>query len=175
LLGISEVGEQGFEGANPLDDPAFDESPLFSGDDPGNQIERERSFFTRQAERDALVAEGALEGCRPVCEVSDRQLRQSLMHSAGCLVRHVQVREDFIPAAAMSVAVEEVAHGADARRASFPSCCRHVIRSCVRGQPSPPRRPIERTIRRGLVAPAFAAIAQQAHVGLGRLWTDGAC
>ncbi len=71
-----DVGEERLEREDPLADAALDRRPLVGGQDPRDEVERERSLLAGELERDPGVPERPVAGVAALLEVAPRQRLQ---------------------------------------------------------------------------------------------------
>ena len=98
-----DVVEEHLERLHALLDAALETRPLGSGDDPGNQIEREGPLLTGQRERHALVDERPAEGVGSGGEVGSVRGRERLEDAlvgradGAVAVEHLVERQPVAP------------------------------------------------------------------------------
>ncbi len=104
------VVEESFERTHTLRDTPLDQRPLGRGDDPGDEVERERPLLARVRERDALVAEDAVAGDAPLVEVLLRQRLHMLIERAVVEPRFAFRVEHLVPRVDRLIGVEQITH-----------------------------------------------------------------
>ncbi|SLC63511.1 Uncharacterised protein [Mycobacteroides abscessus subsp. massiliense] len=69
LLVSVDVGQIHLQGPDPLGDAPLQPGPFRGGDDARHQVQRKRTFLTRQREGDALIDERPAQGVGTRCQV----------------------------------------------------------------------------------------------------------
>jgi hypothetical protein len=68
LSGPVDIGEEGLEGTQSLDDTRLDSRPLGGGDDPRHEIHGQRTFALAESERDAVAIQIGITNPRSIAE-----------------------------------------------------------------------------------------------------------
>ena len=92
-----DVGQEGFEGLDPLGHAGREDGPLLLGDDPRHQVERERALLARELEGDAPVPEAAVAGRAAGFELVRRQRLQGVVQGPGGGPGHARRLEHLVP------------------------------------------------------------------------------